>query len=76
MISNGIEGKRRHIDRWSAPSKALVKNPRYGSVVVPCETKFAALLCAAEAWGVSEVEAFHGSEVWAFDEKHEKAARK
>ncbi len=45
-------GKRRGFrHRWSAPTIAQVVDPVRGIIIVPCRSKYAALLCAAEAWG-------------------------
>ncbi len=50
-------GERRGVQhRWSAPTIARVVDPVRGTVVVPCRSKFAALLCAAETWGCRWVE--------------------
>lgn len=37
--------------RWAAPGRAKVTHPRHGSVVVPCGSKYGAILNAAEYWG-------------------------
>ena len=37
--------------RWAAQCKARVEHPAYGAVVVPHRSNYAAILCAAEAWG-------------------------
>lgn len=42
--------------RWSAKGAARVIHPTRGTVVVPCSSKFSALLCAAEVWGCSWTE--------------------
>lgn len=42
--------------RWSAPSKAKVTHPMWGSVIVPCSSGLAAVQCAAEIWNVDPVQ--------------------
>lgn len=56
------ERSRRH--RWSAPGAARVTHPAHGTVVVPHQSKYAAILCAAEAWGCHWMEVMD-AEVWA-----------
>lgn len=58
---NAEERDRKH--RWAAPGAARVTDPKRGTVVVPCQSPFAAILCAAEVWGCNWVEVL-GSEVW------------
>lgn len=48
--------KRRRFERWNAGNIARVSHPKYGTVVVPCENNYAARMCAAEYWGLSERE--------------------
>ena len=36
--------------QWTAPRQARVFHPVYGEATVPCRSKFAAILCAAEVW--------------------------
>lgn len=43
--------ERNRVTRWSARGKARVIHRNRGSIVVPCASKFSAILCAAEAWG-------------------------
>ena len=38
--------------RWQAPTSARVVHPLFGDIVVPHRSNYAALLCAAEVWGV------------------------
>lgn len=38
-------------ERWRAKGVARVVHPTRGTVVVPCASHYAALLCAAEVWG-------------------------
>ena len=38
--------------RWKAQTSARVVHPLYGELVVPNRSNFAAILCAAEVWGV------------------------
>ena len=44
--------------RWIYPGKATVTHPKYGKVVVPCPSKLAAILNAAEFWKCDELEIF------------------
>lgn len=55
--------ERERRQRWSAPGAARVVHPIRGTVVVPCSSKFAALLCAAEVWGCSWTD-LDAAEVW------------
>ena len=43
-------GKRERENRWSAPGRARVIHPARGTVVVPCGSKLAAVMNAAEVW--------------------------
>jgi len=38
--------------RWAAKCRVTLRHPDFGSIEVPHGSNFAALLCAAEAWGV------------------------
>lgn len=42
--------ERARLQRWQAPGIARVIHPKYGTVVVPCASKLAAIECAAEVW--------------------------
>lgn len=42
--------QREREQRWSASCLAIVEHPKYGSVVVPHYSNFAAVLNAAEYW--------------------------
>lgn len=55
--------ERERRQRWSAPGAARVVHPIRGTVVVPCSSKLAALLCAAEVWGCSWMD-LDAAEVW------------
>lgn len=55
--------ERSRLHRWSAPGAARVIHPTRGTVVVPCRSPFAAMLCAAEVWGC-DLLAVHDVEVW------------
>ena len=50
------EGKsaaeRARIHRWNVPGKSRVTHPAHGSVVVPHVSNLAAVMNAAEVWGV------------------------
>ena len=47
-----------------AKGRARVTHPRFGSVIVPCASKFAAIENAAEFWGVDWLD-LKGAEVYA-----------
>ena len=51
------------LNRWREKPIARVVNPKYGTVVVPCGSKLAALQCAAEYWGCS-FEDIRDASVW------------
>ena len=53
--------------RWAAKGKAQVTHPRYGTVIVPCQSPIAAVFCTAEVWG-SEVEAIEDYRVLSCDQ--------
>ena len=53
--------KRQRERRLSAPGRARVTHPRYGSVVVPCSSGFAAVMNAAELWGCDWAEIIDAS---------------
>ena len=38
--------------QWSSGAVAEVRHPDFGSVYVPARSPYAAVLCAAEVWGV------------------------
>ncbi len=50
--------------RWTAAGRARVVHPKHGSVVVPHQSNFAAMMNAAEYWGCDWTE-ITGAEVWA-----------
>lgn len=56
------EREREH--RWNAPNRARVAHPKYGTVVVPHSSNFAAILNAAEYWRCEWTE-ISDAEVWA-----------
>lgn len=58
---SAVERDRKH--RWNAPGAARVIHPVRGTVVVPCQSKFSAILCAAEVWRCDWMELL-GAEVW------------
>lgn len=49
--------------RWGTPNRARVEHPKFGSVVVPHYSNFAAVLNAAEYWGCDWVEIIN-TQVW------------
>ena len=53
-------------NRWAFPGKVRVVHPKYGEVIVPGASKFAAILCAAEKWKCDWAE-ITDAEVWALD---------
>lgn len=53
-------------ERWQAGGCARVVSPKYGTVVVPHGSNFAALLNAAEVWGCEWTE-LRDAEVWRAD---------
>lgn len=55
--------QREREQRWNAPSWARVEYPKYGCVVVPHRSNFAAVLNAAEYWGCDWVEIIN-AQVW------------
>ena len=55
---------RRH--RWEFPGKVRVVHPKYGEVIVPGASPFAAIQCAAEKWKCDWAE-ITDAKVWALD---------
>ena len=53
--------------RWTAPGKARVDHPKYGSVIVPCCSKLGAIENAAEFWRCDPMEISRAAEVWAVE---------
>lgn len=53
--------------RWTAPGKARVDHPKYGSVIVPCCSKLGAIENAAEFWGCDLMEIISTARVWAVE---------
>lgn len=43
-------------NRWAFPGKVRVVHPKYGEVIVPGESPYAAILCAAEKWKCDSAE--------------------
>ncbi len=62
-VQPGTE-KREREGRWGAPGLARVVHPAWGTVVVPCGSKLAALMNAAEIWCCDWIE-IRDSGVWA-----------
>lgn len=58
-------------NRWAFPGKVRVVHPKYGEVIVPGASKFAAILCAAEKWGCPWAE-ITDAKVWALEENAKK----
>lgn len=63
-ITRKIFNDRARSDRWRVKTMARVIHPGHGTVVVPCPSKFAAILNAAEVWGCDWTE-ITDAEVWA-----------
>ena len=42
--------------RWEYPGKVRVVHPKYGEVIVPGASPYAAILCAAEKWKCDSTE--------------------
>ena len=63
-------------NRWAFPGKVRVVHPKYGEVIVPGASTFAAILCAAEKWKCDWAE-ITDAKVWALEEsaKKEQPAR-
>lgn len=55
--------EREREQRWSAKARARVVHPKYGQVIVPHHSNFAAVLNAAEYWGCDWLEVLD-AEVW------------
>lgn len=55
--------QREREQRWNAPCRAKVVHPKYGSIIVPHCSNFAAILNAAEYWGCDWLEVIN-AEVW------------
>ena len=53
--------------RWTAPGKARVEHPKYGSVIVPHYSNLAAIENAAEFWGCDLMEIISTARVWAVE---------
>lgn len=56
--------RRAHEERWRVRGRARVVHPKYGAVVVPHRSNYAALLNAAEYWGCEWTD-IRDAEVWA-----------
>lgn len=71
--SHASAQERSRRERWSAPGKARVVHPTRGTVVVPCRSPFAAMLCAAEVWRCNWME-IRDAKVWRADPGDQVAA--
>ncbi|MGF0006563.1 hypothetical protein ACQRBP_04320 [Eubacteriales bacterium SGI.150] len=60
--------------RWSAKGAARVIHPSRGTIVVPCGSPYAALLCAAEVWGCDWLD-IRDAKVWRAEPGDQVAAR-
>lgn len=49
---------------WTRPGAARVVHPKYGTVIVPCSSKLAALMAAAAVWGCHWYK-IRDAEIWA-----------
>lgn len=56
--------RRSREERWRVRGRARVVHPKYGAVVVPHRSNYAALLNAAEYWGCEWTD-IRDAEVWA-----------
>lgn len=61
-------------NRWGFKGKVRVVHPKYGEVIMPGASPYAAILCAAEAWGCDSSEIMD-ARVLAFENKKEQPAR-
>ena len=57
--------RRAREERWRVRGRARVVHPKYGAVVVPHRSNYAALLNAAEYWGCDWLEIIDDVKVWA-----------
>ena len=62
LISRQKEAYRRdRVYRWTAVGRGKVTHPAYGPVIVPHTSNFAAIMCAAEVWGVHWFDVLHAT---------------
>ena len=59
--------ERAKASRWAAPGRARVIHRSHGETIVPCASKFGAILCAADVWGCDWSEVLD-AEVWRYEE--------
>ena len=52
--------------RWEFPGKVRVVHPKFGEVIVPGASPYAAILCAAEKWKCDSTEIMD-AKVWALE---------
>jgi len=60
-----LAARRARESRWKAKTCSRVVHPRFGEVIVPHTSNYAAMLNAAEYWGCDWLEIIDDVEVWA-----------
>ena len=60
-----LAARRARESRWNAKTCARVVHPRFGEVIVPHTSNYAAMLNAAEYWGCDWLEIIDDVKVWA-----------
>ena len=60
-----LAARRARESRWKAKTCSRVVHPRFGEVIVPHTSNYAAMLNAAEYWGCDWWEIIDDVEVWA-----------
>lgn len=60
-----LAARRERESRWNAKTCARVVHPRFGEVIVPHTSNYAAMLNAAEYWGCDWLEIIDDVKVWA-----------
>jgi len=67
-----VTADRTRRERWRFPAKARVIHPVRGEMIVPAASPFAAILCAAEAWGCPFFE-IRDARVWRIENEEANA---
>ena len=65
LAQSKIYARRARESRWKAKTCSRVVHPRFGEVIVPHTSNYAAMLNAAEYWGCDWLEIIDDVEVWA-----------
>lgn len=60
-----LAARRARESRWKVKTCSRVVHPRFGEVIVPHTSNYAAMLNAAEYWGCDWLEIIDDVEVWA-----------